>query len=94
VTLAYLDPGSGSLIASALVGGVAAAGVAAKQARARFSAGFGRKRKQEDELSSDEVEDVTGDQAAAEQATTAETDAATADAGDTADKTAPVGSDN
>ena len=48
--LAYLDPGSGSLIASALVGGVAAAGVAAKQARARFSAGFGRKRKQEPEF--------------------------------------------
>jgi hypothetical protein len=41
---AYLDPGSGSLIASALVGGVAAAGVAAKQARARLT-GFGRKRK-------------------------------------------------
>ena len=44
VTLAYLDPGSGSLIASALVGGVAAAGVAAKQARARLG-GFGRKKK-------------------------------------------------
>jgi len=44
VTLAYLDPGSGSLIASALVGGVAAAGVAAKQARAKLG-GFGRKKK-------------------------------------------------
>lgn len=44
---AYLDPGSGSLIASALVGGVAAAGVAAKQARARLALGFGRKRKQQ-----------------------------------------------
>lgn len=42
MTLAYLDPGSGSLIASVLVGGVAAAGVAAKQARARL--GFGRRR--------------------------------------------------
>jgi predicted kinase len=46
VTLAYLDPGSGSLIASVLVGGVAAAGVAAKQARARLG-GFGRKRRQD-----------------------------------------------
>jgi hypothetical protein len=44
VTLAYLDPGSGSLIASVLVGGVAAAGVAAKQARARLG-GLGRKKK-------------------------------------------------
>jgi hypothetical protein len=50
---AYLDPGSGSLIASALVGGVAAAGVAAKQARARLSLGFGRKRKQATEFSAD-----------------------------------------
>jgi hypothetical protein len=45
VSLAYLDPGSGSLIASVLVGGVAAAGVAAKQARARLG-GLGRKKKQ------------------------------------------------
>ena len=44
MTLAYLDPGSGSLIASVLVGGVAAAGVAAKQARARLG-GLGRKKK-------------------------------------------------
>ena len=51
--LAYLDPGSGSLIASALVGGVAAAGVAAKQARARFSAGLGRKRKHQPEVAED-----------------------------------------
>jgi hypothetical protein len=48
VTIAYLDPGSGSLIASALVGGVAAAGVVAKQARAKLG-GFGRKRKASDE---------------------------------------------
>lgn len=48
----YLDPGSGSLIASVLVGGVAAAGVAAKQARAKLS-GFGRKRKQAAEYSED-----------------------------------------
>ena len=64
MTIAYLDPGSGSLIASALVGGVAAAGVAAKQARARFSGGLGRKRKQQadapDESTTDEpVDDAT-----------------------------------
>jgi hypothetical protein len=65
--LAYLDPGSGSLIASALVGGVAAAGVAAKQARARFSGGFGRKRKQEPEFTeggTDTAADATGADAA------------------------------
>jgi hypothetical protein len=78
MTLAYLDPGSGSLIASALVGGVAAAGVAAKQARARFSAGFGRKRRQETQLSADA--DAAG-------ADTAEVEAA-------ADDTTPVVSDS
>jgi hypothetical protein len=55
VTLAYLDPGSGSLIASALVGGVAAAGVAAKQARARLG-GLGRKKKQAVEPTASEAE--------------------------------------
>jgi hypothetical protein len=95
VTLAYLDPGSGSLIASALVGGVAAAGVAAKQARARFSAGFGRKRKQETEFSPDEAADgETADPAVVEadavEASTDDADAAPVEAG--ADKTS-VGSD-
>ena len=56
MTLAYLDPGSGSLIASALVGGVAAAGVAAKQARARLGT-FGRKLKNADETSTEAVAD-------------------------------------
>lgn len=55
MTIAYLDPASGSLIASALVGGVAAAGVAAKQARARLTGGFGRKRKQEPEFSAEDT---------------------------------------
>jgi hypothetical protein len=55
VTLAYLDPGSGSLIASVLVGGVAAAGVAAKQARARLG-GLGRKKKQAVEPTVSEAE--------------------------------------
>ena len=55
MTLAYLDPGSGSLIASVLVGGVAAAGVAAKQARARLG-GLGRKKKQAVEPTVSEAE--------------------------------------
>jgi hypothetical protein len=58
VTFAYLDPGSGSLIASALVGGVAAAGVAAKQARMRLGT-FGRKKKNADETSTQAVADET-----------------------------------
>lgn len=40
MVFSYLDPGSGSLIASALVGGVAAAGVAIKQARFRVAGKF------------------------------------------------------
>ena len=72
MTLAYLDPGSGSLIASALVGGVAAAGVAAKQARARFS-GFGRKRKQETEFSSGTEADVAEGETSGSEASTADT---------------------
>lgn len=44
MTIAYLDPGSGSLIASVLVGGAAAAGVAMKQARHRFTSRFSRRR--------------------------------------------------
>jgi hypothetical protein len=42
--LAYLDAGSGSLIASALVGGVAAAGVAMRSARSKLAGTFSRKR--------------------------------------------------
>jgi hypothetical protein len=45
MSLAYLDPGSGSLIVSAVVGGAAAAGVAVKAARAKFTGAFSRKRK-------------------------------------------------
>jgi hypothetical protein len=89
VTLAYLDPASGSLIASALVGGVAAAGVAAKQARARLTGGFGRKRKQETEFTADTA-DAPGT------ADTAENDAVEADAAPAdakAEKTTTVGSD-
>lgn len=48
MTLAYLDPGSGSMIVSALVGGVAAAGVAATQLRNKIP-GLGRKRQRFEE---------------------------------------------
>lgn len=83
MSLAYLDPGSGSLIASALVGGVAAAGVAAKQARARFS-GLGRKRKR-----SSEAEPV-----AEAQDETVDTPPDVAEADEPADETSPVGSES
>ncbi|MFP3899815.1 MAG: hypothetical protein ACLFXM_03090 [Acidimicrobiia bacterium] len=43
----YLDPGAGSLVISAVVGGAAAAGVAIKQARHRVRSKFSRKRSEE-----------------------------------------------
>ena len=85
MTLAYLDPGSGSLIASVLVGGVAAAGVAAKQARARLG-GLGRKKQPAVEPTDTEAEaeaaadstaglEATPDQdAPADESTTVSTD--------------------
>lgn len=39
----YLDPASGSILASAIVGGAAAFGVAAKSARSRIAGAFRRK---------------------------------------------------
>jgi hypothetical protein len=42
VQLAYLDPGSGSVIATAIVGGAAAAGVALRSARAKVGGMFSR----------------------------------------------------
>jgi hypothetical protein len=53
VTIGYLDPGSGSLIASAVVGGAAAAGVAIRQARHRVTSRFSRKRDETEATSSD-----------------------------------------
>lgn len=50
MTLAYLDPGSGSLIISAVVGGAAAAGVAVKQARSKVTGAFRRKSKPATEI--------------------------------------------
>jgi hypothetical protein len=47
MSLAYLDAGTGSLIATVVVGGTAAAGVAVRSARAKVSGALGRKRKGE-----------------------------------------------
>jgi hypothetical protein len=41
--IGYLDPASGSILASALVGGAAAFGVAAKSARGRITGVFKKK---------------------------------------------------
>lgn len=90
MTIAYLDPASGSLIASALVGGVAAAGVAAKQARARLTGGFGRKRKQEPEFS---AEDTTETEVV-EAAPTDEVDSDVAEAAPSDGATETVGSES
>jgi hypothetical protein len=51
LTIAYLDPGSGSLIISAVVGGAAGAAVVVKQARTRVTGVFKRKGKQTDAVS-------------------------------------------
>jgi hypothetical protein len=64
VTIGYLDPGSGSLIASAVVGGAAAAGVAFRQARHRLTSKISRKRGEAEATSSDaelEVDPTTTD---------------------------------
>ena len=78
MTLAYLDPGSGSLIASALVGGVAAAGVVAKQARAKLG-GFGRKKKNAPETPAESTDDAPVTAAADDPAPADETTTVTSD---------------
>jgi hypothetical protein len=83
VTIAYLDAGSGSLIASALVGGAAAAGVAVRQARHRFTSKFSRKRSDPVDGVTPAVEAPAPPAAAAPDATAATdtaTDPATSDA--------------
>jgi ethanolamine utilization microcompartment shell protein EutS len=65
VTIGYLDPGSGSLIASAVVGGVAAAGVAVRQARHRLTSRFSRKQG-EAEATSQKTESGVDDPATTE----------------------------
>ncbi|MGH9112643.1 MAG: hypothetical protein ACRDZN_10175 [Acidimicrobiales bacterium] len=73
MTIAYLDAGTGSLIASAVVGGAAAAGVAVRQARHRFTSKFSRKR-------SDAVDDtVSTDAPEADAAVEVEVDPAASD---------------
>jgi hypothetical protein len=47
MSLAYLDAGTGSLIATVVVGGTAAAGVAVRSARAKVTGALSRKRKDE-----------------------------------------------
>jgi hypothetical protein len=68
VTLAYLDAGSGSIIASALVGGVAAAGVAARQARAKLG-GIGRRKKADEQATPDTDEQAAPDDAGSDAGT-------------------------
>jgi hypothetical protein len=65
--IGYLDPASGSILASALVGGAAAFGVVAKSARTRITGVFKKK-------PADGAETGTTDVAAAEDVT-AESDA-------------------
>jgi hypothetical protein len=66
--IGYLDPASGSIVASALVGGAAAIGVAAKSARSRITGKFKRNR-------GGEAEPGIADGAATEETATAESEA-------------------
>ncbi|MGH9289897.1 MAG: hypothetical protein ACRD0V_16665 [Acidimicrobiales bacterium] len=74
MTIAYLDPGSGSLIISAVVGGAAGAAVAVRHARARVTGVFKRKGKQTDAVSEapDSAAEPTASPQAAPPATSAE----------------------
>jgi hypothetical protein len=56
--IGYLDPASGSILASALVGGAAAVGVAAKSARHKLTGKFRRKSAAE-EPSTAPADDIT-----------------------------------
>jgi hypothetical protein len=81
MSLAYLDPGSGSLIVSAVVGGTAAAGVAVKAARAKFTGAFSRKRKAGPEAEATEESAASAEEveAAAEESTAREPEPAKSD---------------
>ena len=62
--IGYLDPASGSILASALVGGAAAFGVAAKSARGRITGVFKKKSADNPDAETTEVapsEDVTAE---------------------------------
>jgi hypothetical protein len=82
VTIAYLDPGSGSLIVSAVVGGAAGAAVVVKQARARVTGVFKRKGKQTDAVS--EASGGSADPAASSEPTASATSAEAVAPGDSA----------
>lgn len=58
MTIAYLDPGAGSMIASAVVGGFAATAVAVKQYRRRLTSRFSRKRDESEATPGAEAEGV------------------------------------
>jgi hypothetical protein len=91
VTIAYLDPGSGSLLVSAVVGGAAAAGVAVKQARHRIASKLSRKRRDpEVEAGLSAGTDATDTSAEGSGAADVE---APSDASAGAEATAPVGVD-
>jgi predicted naringenin-chalcone synthase len=57
---AYLDPGSGSLIASAIVGGGAAALVVARSTGSKVTRVFSRKRKSADDSQPSDADQVEG----------------------------------
>jgi hypothetical protein len=59
--IGYLDPASGSILASALVGGAAAMGVAAKSARSRIAGKFKRKSTDEPVTAATADEDITAE---------------------------------
>jgi hypothetical protein len=90
VTLAYLDPASGSMILSAVVGGVAGVGVFAKQARAKLS-----RKKRTDEPQPAEVARADAEPADAEPADAAPAEASTApaDGAESTDEPTTVSSD-
>lgn len=76
--LAYLDAGSGSLIASAVVGGGAAALVAFRSAGSKVTRVFSRKRKADEGDAPEDVpehESANGDGEAATESTSAESEA-------------------
>jgi hypothetical protein len=60
-TLAYLDAGSGSMIAQILVGGFAAAGVAMKMYWKRIKGFFGRGEEEEDSTVTSASADASAD---------------------------------
>ncbi|HLM63195.1 MAG TPA: hypothetical protein VK306_02765 [Acidimicrobiales bacterium] len=73
--LAYLDANSGSLIATVLVGGTAAAGVAVRAARSRVTGAFSRRRKGDPDTAADADPDAVATAGEAERPAPAPPDA-------------------